>query len=215
MNSPRALVAVMIAACSSGSAPPATTPIQGQAPHRAAPTTPPPAIDWRDGAFVMTGLPAIARDGGLVVAPLIESDGGRGFANLQIELRDRRDKRVMTIPVMTANEFEALVPDGRSASPALVSRIAATNRRLAGVHTDYDLVPMQAIDPGGLSIDFTARGWLAPPGQRCAQCPPCENPPYLDAVYKADGIDVRLVRVAYRGTDLCWEPTPQWHVVRQ
>jgi len=177
------------------------------------PVSPAPSIAWRDGAFTTTGLPAIASDGGLVVAPRIDSDGGRGFANLQIELRDRRDKLVMTMPVMTANELEALVPDARTASPELDSRIAATNRRLADVHKDYDLVPMQAIEPSELSIDFAARGWLAPQGPRCAQCPPCENPPYLDAVYKADGIDVRLVRVAYRGTDLCWEPSPQLHVI--
>jgi hypothetical protein len=55
--------------------------------------------------------------------------------------------------------------------------------------------------------------WLAPTGKRCAQCPPCENPARLDAFYKAPEINVVVVRITYGGTDTCWEPPDQLHVV--
>jgi hypothetical protein len=55
--------------------------------------------------------------------------------------------------------------------------------------------------------------WLAPTGKRCAQCAPCENPAWLDAFYKAPEINVVVVRITYAGTDICWEPPAQLHVI--
>jgi hypothetical protein len=203
-------VATSVVACGRGASSPAvsgrnTTP---------APTTPAPSIEFRDASFVTSGLPAIARDGGLVVVPMVESDGGRGFPNLRIEVRDRSDRLTRRIDVMAASEYETLVPDGTRATPALGRRMLAANEVLTRLHTSHELLPMRATAaPRDLAIDFAASGWLAPVGRRCAQCPLCENPPYLDAVFEADGSDVLLVRIAYRGTDLCWEPSPQYHVI--
>ena len=68
-------------------------------------------------------------------------------------------------------------------------------------------------DAGALLATVDGTGWLAPSGPRCAQCPPCENPAYLAGAYRVPGIDVLVVRIAYTGTDTCWEPGDQLHVI--
>lgn len=55
--------------------------------------------------------------------------------------------------------------------------------------------------------------WLVKDHQACPTCPPCENPAFLDGVYHAEGINVLVVQIGYRGTDTCWEPADQLHVV--
>ena len=84
----------------------------------------------------------------------------------------------------------------------------------------------------GLTVDFTpdkldvfhhsatrpfrtvaTRSWRAPAGQRCAGCEPCENPAYLYSVYKAKQVNAIVVEIAYRGTDTCWEPGNQLHLI--
>jgi hypothetical protein len=238
----RALLAIALAAC--GSSAPSPEPVLAGQSTRRAPTTPAPRISYRDARFDAPALPAIARDGEVAVVAMMDNDGGRGFPNLRVEVRDRRDRTVEQIDVMTANEFETLVPDGTTATPELEARIAAGNRRLAELHAEHDLVTMQPLaltpDPLGpsqpargdglvVTFDFdhalrvrageklvaTADGarWLVPSGKRCAQCEPCENPPYLAAVYKAPSITAVVVRIAYRGTDTCWEPADQLHLI--
>lgn len=234
----RRLAALALVACGS-SPPPSPAPLAGHATHSTA-TTPAPQIAWRDGmagvvGFDISQLPAIARDASVVVVPIVESDGGRGYPNLRLEVRERGDFLASTIAVMDANEYEALVPDSAHASPELGRRIAAANQQLAALHAEHDLVTMPPLQPMDVKADFdgthvrvTARErfgdektiakvdattWLAKPGPRCAQCPPCENAAYLDGVYRARGIDAVVVRIAYRGTDTCWEPSPQLHVI--
>jgi hypothetical protein len=179
----------------------------------ATPASPPPRIAWRDGQFDTGSLPAVGTRGDVVVVPFIENDGGRGFANLRIDVLDASDHVTRRIDVMGTDEYEAFVPDGQHAAPALDARITAANDALASLATEHALVPMQRRAKPDLTVDFAAHGWLAPQGQRCPGCPPCENPPYLDAVYDSPHARFVLVRVAYRGTDTCWEPSSQWHVL--
>jgi hypothetical protein len=205
------------------------------------PTGPAPRIKFANGAFDDSeGLPAVARRGTVVVLELRDNDAGRGNPNLRLEVRDRRDKPSEKLAVMAANEFERLVPDGLQAAPPLEQRIAAVNRRLAELHEEYDLVPLQEYGNAELfgrtieASDFIATfgsdsvfsmrtrdgkllasvdgtPWLAPSQTRCAQCPPCENPIWLKSLYVGDKLVV--VRVGYTGTDTCWEPSDQLHVV--
>lgn len=58
-----------------------------------------------------------------------------------------------------------------------------------------------------------ARPWLAPPHPSCAACAPCENPAFLGAIFHAAQIHVIVAQIRYRGTDACWEPSDQFHVV--
>jgi len=235
----RVLLVMLLVACSSRSP---EVPLTGHsAPHK--PQGPAPTVGFSNANFDTTGLPAIARSRDLVVLAISDNDSARGNPNLRLELRDRRDKLVETIAVMSASEFETLVPDAFRPGPLLESRIRTANKKLATLHADYDLIVMQEygvantigrdtpIEGDGLSVTFfddnvlrvrrgdqtliTADGsaWLAPKGQRCAQCPVCENPPYLTGMYKAATIDAVVVRIAYQGNDTCWEPPDQLHVV--
>lgn len=243
----RALLAIVLVACS---APPASSPapvLAGRA-ERPAPSGPAPRIRWSAGQFDTSSLPAIARDGSLAVVAVSDSDGGRGYPNLRLEVRDRGDRVVETHVIMVSNEAEALIPDSVHAGPELERRIAAANDKLAALHAQNDLVTMRAFDfspdpfgpsqparSAGLTVTFgpdhvlrvrardrraektvakiDGKSWLAPSGPRCPGCEPCENPAYLAGVYQADGIDAVVVRIAYQGTDLCWEPGDQLHVI--
>jgi hypothetical protein len=243
MRGPLAVV-VALAAASACSAPPAPAPAHHRPTAPVVPSGPPPQIAWTANAtFAAPQLPAIARSGELAVVPAIDSDSGRGFPNLRLEVRDRADRLVETLVVMVSNDFEQLVPDGTHAGPELEARIAAANRRLADLHAAHDLVPMREysanaeaprskpVEGAGLLVSYSDNhvllvsrdgkrlaapsrpGWHAPPGKRCPQCRPCEHRASLRSFYKAEGIDVIVVRIMYSGTDMCWEPGDQLGVV--
>ena len=62
-------------------------------------------------------------------------------------------------------------------------------------------------------ITLDGKPWLIKDHHTCPTCPPCENPAFLDGVYHAEGINLLVVQIGYRGTDTCWEPADQMHVV--
>jgi hypothetical protein len=212
-----ALVIVALAACSGGAR--TSEPVLSSTASERSPSTPAPRIAWRRitdgaGAFDIDQLPRVARSGQLAVVAIVEGDGGRGFPNLRLEARDRDDRVVEMFEVMTSNEYETLVPDGETPAAALVERIDRANRRLLALHARHELVAMTRAEPDSATRDAVLRrGWLAPHVRRCTGCQPCENPAGLAAVYQADGIATIVVRVSYTGTDLCWEPGDQLHVL--
>ena len=203
-----------------------------------------PTIAWQANAFAVTGLPAVARAGELAVVPVIESDGGRGFPNLRIEARDRTDKVVQKIAVMTSNEYETLAPGG-TPSKSLGDRVATANAELAKAHGLHDLVAMHALElqdttdgsdkhlaiGDSLDVDWdhdhlhvfphnvnhplaTVDGtpWLAKDTTHVGG-DVCHNLVFLKVVYHAIGINLIVVELGYHGTDTCWEPSAQQHVV--
>lgn len=207
--------------------------------------TPAPAIAWREQSFAIDGLPAVARGGELAIVAASDGDGGRGYPNLRVEVRDRSDKVVQTIGIMVANDYERLAPGG-APSPELARRIADANHELAMLHGLHDLVVMHPLerqkpadegDPhlaigDGFDVDWNldhlhvfrhdanrsfitldGKPWLAKPGPRCASCDPCENPAFLANAYHARDERLIVVELGYHGTDMCWEPGHQWHVV--
>jgi hypothetical protein len=237
---------VLAAAACGGTSTPATRTVEHHAePAATTRDTPAPSIAWADGKPAITGLPAVAKGGEIVVVPISGGDAGRGYPNLRIEVHDRSDKTIQAIDVLTSNEFESLAPGG-AASPALQKRIADANAELARLHGVHDLTPMHPLeiqDPsdGGtkhlaigdsLDVDWNidhlhvlhhntdnavvvldGKPWLVKDHKPCPTCPPCENPAFLDGVYHAIGINVLVVQIGYRGTDTCWEPADQMHIV--
>lgn len=228
---------MLVAAC--GGDGPVVVANAGDVAHRA---TPAPHIAWRDNAFDTTSLPAVARAGEIVVVALREIDGGRGFPNLRLEVRDRGDKAIQTIAVLSSNDYEKLAPDG-TPGPELTKRIAAANDTLVHLHDLHDLISMhplevqQADEPhlaigDGLDVDWNvdhvhifrhnsdrpvfvrdARAWLIKEHEPCKGCGMCQNPAFLRAVYHVPALSVVVVQLSYRGTDTCWEPSDQLHVV--
>ena len=236
----RTLPLLALAACGTGA--PAPAAVESPPSNQVAPrATPAPEVQWDSAAnrFVAPALPAVARGAEIVVLPIHENDSGRGAPNLRLELRDRTDKTTQTIALMRPDEYERLVVETTKAGPELERRLGAANRELAKLHGLHDLQAMHGLEVqkpaddklqhlaigDGLDIDFAGdhlhvfrhnannafitldtRGWLA-------KLDKCEHPAYLAAVYHANEINVLVVEIAYTGTDTCWEPSNQLHVV--
>ncbi len=204
-----------------------------------------PTIAFADNRFELSGLPAVARAGEVIVVPRIESDGGRGYPNLALELRDRSDKVVQKIAVMTSNEYEQLAPGGQP-TKTLTDRVAAANAELAHQHGLHDLVAMHELvlqnAEGGdkphlamgdsfdvdwnrdhlhvfhhntdhplATIDGTP--WLVKDSPLGHGGDTCHNPAFLRKAFHAPDINLIVVEIGYSGTDTCWEPGDQFHVV--
>ena len=238
----RFALAVVLLGCGGGgpTTPGPTAPIANEPAVVAPRATPAPTIGWEpaDNAFDTKALPVIARGAEVAVVAVHDSDGGRGYPNLRLEVRDRSDRTIQTIAVMDSNGYEKLVVDGK-ASGELERRLAAANRELAKLHGLHDLVAMTPLAiqkpreglphlaiGDDVEVDFTTTrvdvfhhsaerpfasvNWRVPAvPARCAG----ENPAFLQAVYKAKDIRALVVEVAYRGTDTCWEPGNQLRVI--
>lgn len=160
------LLAPALAACGGGAHPATTAPIASTA-EPSARTTPAPTLAFTRSRFATLGLPAVARASEVVVVALSDSDGGRGYPNLRLEVRDRDDKTLTRLPVMSPDEYEQLVHDDQP-TPALQARLDAANRELATLHGVHDLVAMKGLEPvpatgeelrhmctgDGLDVDF-------------------------------------------------------------
>ncbi|CAN5184035.1 hypothetical protein BH11MYX1_BH11MYX1_57690 [soil metagenome] len=233
----RALL-VMVAACGpNGATHEKSDPIGASGmPHRA---TPAPHIAWKDNAFGTEALPVVARAGELTIVAVRQIDGERGFPNLRIEVRDRADKTIQTIPILNANEYETLAPGG-IANAALQQRIEAANTELTRLHDLHDLVAMTPLEiqaptdstfphlaiGDGLDVDWSGdhihvfrhnsdRQVVTIDGK--AWLAPvranCSNPAFLRSVFHAPELTVVVVQLAYRGSDSCGVPSDQFHVV--
>lgn len=211
----------------------------GDVAHRG---TPSPTIAWTDNAFDTTTLPAVARAAQIVVVPIREIDGGRGFPNLRLEVRDRGDQTIQTIEVLNSNEYEKLAPDG-TPNAELTKRIADANEALVHLHDLHDLVSMHPLEVqksdephlaigDGLDVDWNtdhvhifrhnsdrpvhvrdSRAWLIKEHEPCKGCGMCQNAAFLRAVYHVPQMSLVVMQLSYRGTDTCWEPSDQLHVV--
>ena len=228
------LVAMLAAACGSSPPPPLTG--TAELPHR---DTPAPAIAWQDNAFVAM-TPSVARAAELVVVPVHNRDGERGYPNLAIEVRDRGDKVVQTIAVLAANDYEKEAPAG-VATKALLDRIAAANVELQRLHDLHDLVPMKPLEVqpaldndlahiamgDGIDVDWggdhvhvfrhnSDRAVTNRDAKGWQELPhgTCTYPSFLATAYHAPEISVVVVELGYRGgSDACGEPNHQFHVV--
>jgi len=172
----------------------------------------------------------------------VAGDGGRGNPNLAIVVRDRTDHELERRVILAPAEAETLIgADGPG--PVLRERMAAGDALLRGLHARHQLVPLLAMSvppPAPISdrhepltatdgrhtvmwspsrlvimagasplLDApTPATWLATPGDRG-----CANPAFLGAAAIAAAQRAVVVTIAYLGTDTCWEPDAQPHVV--
>jgi hypothetical protein len=223
-----------IAACGQ-SAPP---PLAGRATS-AAPATPEPTVRWGPRAITAEGLPAIASDGSTIAIAHRDSDGGRGNPNLTLIEKDRNDRELGRFVVLTATEADDLAPaqiEDRFQKAAVWLHERHTTKHLVPLTA---LVPGQPTEgppasvtgngvtlrwtPNQLTIERgpstllrrpTPLSWLAPEYPMCRGCSEvCRNDAFLGGGYLDIARRVAIVVVTYRGTDLCWEPSAQEHVV--
>ena len=231
----RAVALGLLAACS-GSPDPVSVP-SNEAPHRA---TPAPQLVFTNNAFVTDGLPAVARAGELVIVPVREIDGERGYPNLHLDVRDKGDHTVQTIAVLGASDYEAQAPGG-VASKTLTDRIAAANTELVKLNDLHDLVAMKKLEiqpaaenalahlamGDGLDVDWggdhlhifrhnSDRAVAIRPavGWQAPVRSNCDYPAFLANAYHAPEIPVVVVELGYRSpSDMCGVPSNQLHVV--
>ncbi|HEU4731919.1 MAG TPA: hypothetical protein VFT22_28685 [Kofleriaceae bacterium] len=223
-----------IAACAQPAAPVLT----GQAPP-GDPPPPAPTIAWRDRTITTTGLPAIARDGSAIVIAHRDSDGGRGNPNLTLIEKDRADRELSRLVVITSDEVDRLDPrqlerrfaaarawlEERHAARRLTPMTTLATRfpsdeapaRATGAGIVIRWVPNQLVierAAGAPIVRATPTTWLAADYPMCQTCSEvCHNDAYLGGGHVDLAHTAAVVVVSYRGTDTCWEPGSQEHVV--
>jgi hypothetical protein len=137
----RAMVAAALGllACGGGRAAPPL--VSGASPGPvAAPAGPAPTVAWADGEFTLTGLPAIAADGGAVLLAVRVEDGGRGAPNLTLVVRDRADHVIEELVVLAAGDPD--FDDGEYPAPSDAA-LAAADALLARTHVEHAWQPLR------------------------------------------------------------------------
>jgi hypothetical protein len=234
---PAVLGWLVIAACGAAPAPSATVdPRPPPAGSATPPAGPGPKLQWNGRDFTSTGLPAIASDGSAIVIAHRDNDGGRGNPNLTLIERDRSDRDVHRLVVLTPNDFDH---EDATQIAARFERAAAWLRER---HDARRLVALTALTkPDALSDTAQGTGvtvrwtpsrlvieragaapvvrtipasWLARDRPECQGCTEmCHNEAFLGGAYVDLARSVALVIVSYHGTDICWEPSSQHHVI--
>ena len=226
---------VALAACGPAAAPP---PLSGSATTSAS-ESPTPTIAWRGREIATTGLPAIARDGSSVVLAHRDTDGGRGNPNVTLIEKDRDDRAVGQLVVVTATDVDELTP------AQLAERFAKAGAWLRERHAARHLVPLTTLATSRPTDDAAAQAtgtgvtlrwvpnqlvierphgapvtratpvsWLAADHPMCRNCSEvCHNDAFLGGGHVDLERSVAIVVVSYRGTDTCWEPSSDEHVV--
>jgi hypothetical protein len=195
--------------------------IDGPAPVDSAPTD--PLATFHDVAKVM-----IAEDGSFVLLNLVDPDGARGAPNLAFELRDRSDRKTARVDVLKLDE--------EPSAETLENRVAAAQRllrkqplwRMTELVGDQDTgrfegdnvvviwkrqhITIKHVDATVVDRDVPA-AWLHKPYYAKHEGITCKNPAFLREVYVMPVHNLAVVEVAYSGTDSCWAPSPQLHVI--
>lgn len=191
-----------------------------------------------DGQLVTTGLPAISADGGEVVIASEAHEPARGNLGLTLYLRDRQDRELAHRYVIGFDEADdATLVRTRfaDANAWLAAQHQRANlvplRALAVTALDGDRLHHRA-DGDGISLDWqpstlaisrlgaapftraTPGDWLVPDRPMYdGAVEQCTNPAFLQAASVDTDRAVGVVTIAYLGTDTCWEPPAQVHVV--
>jgi hypothetical protein len=229
----RLVLLIALASCSSPDAPP--PPLTGQAPP-GPPPSPEPTVAWVKRDVVTARLPAIAADGSSVVIAHRDNDGGRGNPNLTLVEKDRSDRVVKKLAVLSAEDADQLAPAEiaerfaraaawlreRHAAKRLVAMTALTMARPLGVPAVGPGVALRW-SPNQLVIErqgappltrTTPTSWLAPDRPMCRNCSEvCHNDAFLGSAHIDLERTLAVVVIAYHGTDTCWEPSSQEHAV--
>jgi hypothetical protein len=203
-----------------------------------APVGPAPTVALVDGRLVITGLPAVSVDGTEVVIADEAHEPARGNPALTLVARDRQDRELVHRYVIGFDESEdaALVRTRfADANAWLAAQHRALHlvplRALAVTALDSDNYHHRA-DGDGIAVDWqpstlaisrlgaapfthaTPSDWLVPDRPMAAGSTElCSNPAFLEAASVDTERMIAVITLAYMGSDTCWEPPAQHHVV--
>ncbi len=228
-----ALVALLGGCWQSSPPPVVTAPLAASRP----PTV---TTEVATGRLLTPGLPAVSRDGEVVMFAEDKGDGPRGNPNLAFVTVARTDAPIERYVAIDPNKFEDLD------EPARQALIVAANQFLAKRHAERALEPMVVwpapaftdagaphelshgtlvvhwddrhltiMDAGKQVVDRpTPPAWLVHDHPMYEDAPElCSNPAFLGGVAVDRARRLALVTISYEGTDTCPEPTSQHHVV--
>lgn len=201
-------------------------------------TGPAPKLAWIDNGFVLTGLPAVAADGNKILLPVMLEDGGRGYPNLAVVVKDRSDAVIHQQVVLGLDDNAMDQP------PPSEAAIADANQYIDRNHGEQNWQPMKLLEASrdedsgeytnvvaGDGVEIT---WAAPrlsvkagnavvferefaaweaEKYSVGEAGECENPSYLGGAHLDAGRKVVVIEISYYGNDTCWEPDSQHHVV--
>ena len=242
------LASLLLSACWSkptSSSTPANT-----AAATTAPAGPAPVVAFGTSEFATPHLPAVSRDGARVLLAIQDHDGGRGYPNLRLELRDREDLVVATHVVLSVEEADGYLED-QVIQAKVKPRLEAANAWLVEQHRALGLSPLTAMtvergpeadgpqerlaqqrtaraadhsltwDGGVVQIASTSAKLLdrKTPGDWLAKSRDlgdgfvCHNAAYVEGAAIDPAHRVAVLEVGYTGTDTCWEPNFQHHVI--
>jgi hypothetical protein len=114
---------------------------------------------------------------------------------------------------VTLTKAPLTILDGDETSSIMAEHIQASSGEVAvELSRDGHLVVR---DHGEVVIDRENPDWLVADQPMGTGDPDdvCSNPPYLEDAWIAAEQSLALVRIAYAGTDTCWEPDSQYHVI--
>jgi hypothetical protein len=190
--------------------------------------------------YFPTGLPAVTPDGKTVVIGVIGEDGARGAPNFRLsERRVADDVEEKSLVVETPDQ--TLSPEQRQAKLDEANRALAGRGLLPltpyplpcegdGKMCDEPDVPVFAAGPyqvefvepkltirrdGAVVLERDESAWSVKPhtvgeGEDAIAC---TNPAGLATVWADLDRGVLLLLVHYHGTDTCWEPDSEYHVL--
>ncbi len=231
--------AIALAAALAACATPPPAPIAHHLPRPDAPATPPPTVSIADGQLALVGLPAVAADGSLVVIAQEVHEPARGVPALTLIERDPLDREIarhyvlgfddndepgaaMTARFAEANRWLAAQHAAHHLVP--MRALAMTeidgptrHRRADGDGISIDWRPGQlAISRGGAApfVHATPSDWLVADHPMYAGATEmCSNEAFLLGASVDLDRAIAVLKIAYMGTDTCWEPVAQDRVV--
>lgn len=99
-----------------------------------------------------------------------------------------------------------------SDSAPLLDQIAVGGNLAIAWKADHVVITDERGDGKAVLVDRAApASWLAPP--RKSNTHTCANPAYLDESWASPDHRLVVITINYEGTDACWEPDAQVHVV--
>ena len=230
----RVVVVALLAACS---APPKPA-IGNTTPAKLGPA---PLVE-RGGRYGLTTqyMPAIAADGSQIVAAIRESDGDRGFPNMTLVVKDRRDTEVMRHVVLSIDESDTVLDDAEGNNPQLDARVTRANTWLAklgfesmrllenekteipfdrtkafgdGVTVFWEPSHLRITDGTTVLVDTqTPASWL--PESSKVGTNVCQRSAYLGSAAIARAHELAVVTISYiASSDFCLPPPDQHHVI--
>ncbi len=178
----------------------------------AAPAASTPEATWRDN------LPAVSDDGTTIAVANDVSLGARGDSRVQLDLIDvARDETVRRIVV-----FDPDYPMARSGEPK-ARRVLGERSwvKLAsgdGLSLEYrePVLVVREVTTGLELLRKAEPRWSQKAGPRCPGCADCPAQlANVTQVWSDHARGLLLVAVSFLGgSDLCWEPPDEDHVVR-